>query len=74
MATIRYTDPALPVMVTLEAFSPFIPLNEDDSGLPVTILSYRIRELKILYLLLQPFSDGWKIKQLFILPEMPMNA
>ncbi|TWF32365.1 uncharacterized protein (DUF608 family) [Chitinophaga polysaccharea] len=43
MATIRYIDPALPVEVTLEAFSPFIPLNEDDSGLPVTILSYKIK-------------------------------
>lgn len=42
IATIRYTDPALPVAITLEAFSPFIPLNEDDSGLPVTILSYKI--------------------------------
>ncbi|MGO4288463.1 GH116 family glycosyl-hydrolase [Chitinophaga sp. RAB17] len=42
MATIRYTDPALPVEIVLEAFSPFIPLNEDDSGLPVTILSYKI--------------------------------
>jgi uncharacterized protein (DUF608 family) len=42
MATIRYIDPALPVEIVLEAFSPFIPLNEDDSGLPVTILSYKI--------------------------------
>ncbi|WP_236652710.1 GH116 family glycosyl-hydrolase [Chitinophaga vietnamensis] len=43
IATIPYIDPALPVTVTLEAFSPFIPLNEDDSGLPVTILSYEIK-------------------------------
>ena len=43
MATIRYIDPSLPVEVTLEAFSPFIPLNEDDSGLPITILSYKIK-------------------------------
>jgi non-lysosomal glucosylceramidase len=42
IATIRYIDPALPVEIVLEAFSPFIPLNEDDSGLPVTILSYKI--------------------------------
>ncbi|MBV7532128.1 GH116 family glycosyl-hydrolase [Chitinophaga sp. sic0106] len=42
IATIRYIDPALPVAITLEAFSPFIPLNADDSGLPVTILSYQI--------------------------------
>ncbi|WP_160714049.1 GH116 family glycosyl-hydrolase [Chitinophaga solisilvae] len=43
MATIRYSDPSLPVAVTLEAFSPFIPLNEDDSGLPVTLLSWQIK-------------------------------
>ena len=40
MATIRYQDPELPVTVKLEAFSPFIPLNADDSSLPATVMRY----------------------------------
>ena len=36
-ASVHYTDPAVSVAVTLTAYSPFIPLNADDSGLPVTL-------------------------------------
>ncbi len=43
IATIRYTDRSLPVALTLTAYSPFIPLNEDESGLPATILSFSIK-------------------------------
>ena len=42
MATVRYIDKAVPLSITLQAFSPFIPLNEEDSGLPITILSFSI--------------------------------
>jgi uncharacterized protein (DUF608 family) len=42
LAHIDFTDPTLPVNVSLEAFSPFIPHNPDDSGLPVAILRYRV--------------------------------
>jgi non-lysosomal glucosylceramidase len=42
MAAISFRDPTLPVRVALEAFSPFIPLDEEDSGLPVAILRYRV--------------------------------
>lgn len=35
---VRYADPATPIVVTLEAFSPFIPLNEKDSALPATFM------------------------------------
>ncbi len=41
LASIAFYDPELPVEITLEAFTPFIPLNADDSGLPVAILRYR---------------------------------
>lgn len=42
---LRYTDPEVPVVVTMEAFSPFIPLNEKDSGLPATVLSFTVENL-----------------------------
>ena len=40
---VEYADAGLPVAVKLEAFSPFIPLNPDDSGLPATILQFTVR-------------------------------
>lgn len=43
MATVEFQDSALPVRAALEAFTPFIPLEPDDSGLPVVILRYRVR-------------------------------
>ena len=42
MATIRYVDKTVPFVITLQAYSPFIPLNAEDSGLPVTVLSFSI--------------------------------
>jgi uncharacterized protein (DUF608 family) len=41
MARIDFGDRALPVRVSLEAFSPFIPHDVDESGLPVAVLRYR---------------------------------
>jgi len=43
LARIDFRDSKLPVRVSLEAFSPFVPHEEDDSGLPVAILRYRVR-------------------------------
>ena len=42
LAHIAFEDRTLPVRVELEAFSPFIPHDPDDSGLPVAILRYRV--------------------------------
>ena len=42
LARIDFADAALPVRVSLEGFSPFIPHEPDDSGLPVAILRYRV--------------------------------
>ncbi len=39
------TDGKLPLEVTLEAFNPFVPLNVDDSGIPVVVLRYRLKNL-----------------------------
>ena len=42
IATVDFEDDTLPVGVSLEAFTPFIPLNVEDSNLPVAILKYRL--------------------------------
>lgn len=40
---IEFHDSRLPVAITLEAFTPFIPLDADESGLPIAVLRYRVR-------------------------------
>lgn len=40
--SVTFTDPVLPVNVELEAFTPLIPLNPDDSGIPCAILTYTV--------------------------------
>src|SRR5215469_16264648 len=42
LARVDFADSDLPVKVALEAFTPFIPLDADESGLPVAILRYRV--------------------------------
>jgi uncharacterized protein (DUF608 family) len=42
MATIRYIAKDLPVEITANVYSPFIPLDEKKSGLPCTIYSFSI--------------------------------
>jgi non-lysosomal glucosylceramidase len=45
LGKVRYVPAAsetLPVEVSLEAFSPFIPLNASDSGLPATVMRFRV--------------------------------
>ncbi len=39
---ISYSDPKCPVAVKLEAYSPFIPLNTDDSSLPATVCEFTV--------------------------------
>jgi uncharacterized protein (DUF608 family) len=41
-ATIRFKDRNLPVRVELEAWNPFIPLNVDDSALPLAFFSWKL--------------------------------
>ena len=42
-AWLDLTDPRVPLEAGLEAFNPLIPLQSDDSGLPVAIFRWRLR-------------------------------
>lgn len=43
IAQVSYHDPELPVAVLLEAFSPMIPLEARDSGLPCVLFEFTVR-------------------------------
>ena len=43
VGTVTYARADVPVTVTLEAFSPFVPLSTDDSSLPATVMRFTIR-------------------------------
>ena len=43
VANVEYRDPRVPVSVALEAFSPFVPLNTQDSSMPATVLRYTVK-------------------------------
>jgi non-lysosomal glucosylceramidase len=40
---VEYSDNDFPLDVSLEAFSPFCPLEVDDSSLPLTVMRYTVR-------------------------------
>lgn len=42
MGQVDYSDPQCPLSVHLEAYTPFIPLNRDESSYPVIVMRYTI--------------------------------
>ncbi len=42
-AAVELTDSQLPLVIVLEAFNPFIPLNPEDSGIPATVLRFKVK-------------------------------
>lgn len=43
LGTVEYRDPSRPVEVTLQAWTPFIPLHVEDSSFPATVVEIEIR-------------------------------
>lgn len=41
LAGIEFRDPDLPVRLSLEAFTPFFPIDAEESGLPAAVIRYR---------------------------------
>jgi uncharacterized protein (DUF608 family) len=42
-ARVEFEDIRLPVLVSLEAFNPLVPLDVEASGLPIAVLRYRLK-------------------------------
>ncbi len=42
-AKVEFMDSELPLQINMEAFTPFIPLNSDDSGIPSTVIRYKVK-------------------------------
>jgi len=51
IAELAYHDPTLPLRVRMEAFSPFIPLESKDSGLPAIVFNVTVTN---------PTALGWQ--------------
>lgn len=42
---VDFEDSSLPLEISLEAYTPLIPLNPEDSGIPCAILKYRLKNI-----------------------------
>ncbi|MDR1537554.1 MAG: hypothetical protein LBU32_06075 [Clostridiales bacterium] len=44
-AKVKFKDQTLPLDIEMEAFTPFIPLNADDSGIPGAVIRFKARNI-----------------------------
>ena len=42
---VHLSDKSIPVKVTIKGFNPLVPADEDDSSLPIAILSYEVENI-----------------------------
>ncbi len=54
---VEYRDDSCPVHIDLEAFSPFCPLDPDESGLPATVMRFTVKNTSAEEL--SVFLGGW---------------
>lgn len=64
IAQVGYHDPALPVELTLEAWSPFVPLDPDESGVPAIVFTFHAHNpteapIELSLLASQQNACGW---------------
>ena len=45
VGNVSYKDDSFPIEVQLQAFSPFIPTNSEESGFPVVIMEYTLKNI-----------------------------
>ncbi len=48
--TVEYVDQDFPAQITMEAFTPFIPLDADESGIPAAVIRYKVKNLRSQFL------------------------
>ena len=64
VAGIQYSIPELPIHISLQAYSPFVPLDPDDSGLPAIVFHFKIanptkERVEASILMSQQNAVGW---------------
>lgn len=72
VATIRYTANNLPLQVSLDAFSPFIPGNADDSGLPATVQAVTLKNVSTE--IMSVTVVGWLENKMLLYSENDKNG
>jgi uncharacterized protein (DUF608 family) len=75
---VDFIDEELPVSIGLEAFTPLVPLDADESGLPAAVLRYRVRNpgtaaVRVTIVGSLANAVGFAGYELFFLPRLEGN-